>query len=62
MEGDWLLVGLCRSELGVVDEVAPTRAQARIMKGWWGVCFFQVSLLGLLAKIKCSICSYQLNI
>ena len=29
---------------------------------WENVCGATVSLLGLLAKIKCSICSYQFNI
>ena len=42
--------------------VDPTWLGVVLLKGWWRVGWIGLSLLGLLAKIKCSICSYQLNI
>ena len=51
-----------RRQAGGERKAAPGCASSPLANKDGGRTRFRASLLGLLAKIKCSICSYQLNI
>ena len=59
--------GMVPTHIAKVFEPSPpltppcTTLPALSRSAWHGASFFPSYLLGLLAKIKCSICSYQLN-